>query len=84
MILGRADHGDVQTLIIGLSSLNLEKLKRGMPIHVTRKTHGDAIPEHWEFVIMAGETENHMAAELRREGLLSNNTRILKQPKNTD
>lgn len=83
MILGRADHGDVQALVIGLSALNIQKLQEGKPIRVTRETHGDAIPEHWMFVIMAGETENSMAAELRRAGLLDG-TRIIKQPDNKD
>lgn len=83
MILGRADNGDVQALIIGLSALNIEKLQKGMPIHITREKQGEAIPEHWSIVIMAGETENSMAAELRRAGMLDG-TRILKQPENKD
>lgn len=84
MIIARADQGDVQTLILGLSKMNVQKLLEGKPIHVARETHGDGIPEHWSIVIMAGETENSMAADLRRAGLLSNNTQIRKQPKNGD
>lgn len=83
MILGRADNGDFQTLIIGLSALNIQKLQQGLPIQITREKQGEAIPEHWSIVIMAGETENSMAAELRRQGLLQG-TKILKQPNNED
>lgn len=82
MILGRADNGDVQMLIIGLSDLNLEKLKKGQPIHVRRETHGGAIPEHWEIVILNGATENDMAGALKRAGMLGPGTQILKQPDN--
>ncbi len=70
MILARGDHGDDQFLLMGLSRENIDRLVKGEPIVIRREVHGEAIPELWKIVIMFGETENQIAAELRKSGML--------------
>jgi hypothetical protein len=79
MILARGDHGDDQFLLIGLSRANIDRLVKGQPILIRRKTHGEAIPELWKIALMFGETENQIAAELRKNGMLQG-TKIIKHP----
>lgn len=70
MILARGDHGDDQFLLIGLSRENVTRLIKGEPILIRREVHGEAIPELWKIVLMFGETENQIATELRKQGML--------------
>lgn len=78
MILARGDHGDDQFLLIGLSRENITRLVNGEPVLIRRSTHGEAIPELWKICITFGETENDIAAELNKLGLLKG-ARITKE-----
>lgn len=79
MILARGDRGDDQFLLIGLSRENIQKLTEGKPILMSRETHGDAIPELWSIAITFGETENQIAGELQKAGMLQG-AKIHKHP----
>lgn len=50
----------------GLSHMNLEKLKAGLPIKINLEQFG----LQGEVFIFAGETEKAMAEDLKKEGLL--------------
>lgn len=70
MIIGRFKRGKVEGLLLGLSAENLRRLKLGDPIHVTKETHGEGIPDGWDLLITYGETEKDMCDELEKHGLL--------------
>jgi hypothetical protein len=53
-----------QLLVLGLSVENLRRLQDGMPIDLSRATHGLAIPAGLKIVIFAGETEADMRQAL--------------------
>lgn len=82
MIIGTASRGQTEMLILGLSHMNLEKLKAGQPMHLTHATHGGAIPKDLEIVIIHGATEEHMEAQFHQLGLIGDDTQIKKQPPN--
>lgn len=52
---------------LGLTHENIARLLKGEPIHVTRHTHGDGVPEGYEFFILAGPTEEIMGKWIREE-----------------
>jgi hypothetical protein len=51
-------------LVFGLSDLNIEKLKEGKPMHISRKSHGMAIPDKMDIVIFTGKDEAEMRKAL--------------------
>lgn len=57
------DEGN-QLLVLGLSARNLELLKAGRPIDLSRASHGMAIPAGLKIVIFAGETEESMREQM--------------------
>lgn len=71
MIKFTADINGKPVLGIGISEVNVRKLKEGMPIKINDKDFFDGI-----IVIMYGKTEEHMAAELQKAGLISKDTII--------
>lgn len=68
---GKSDDGQQQLLLLGLSQGNIDRLREGKPIHVTRKSHGEGIPPGWAIAIVYGETEQAIVDEMREKGLLN-------------
>lgn len=66
MIIGRGTSEKCETVIFGLSLENIRRMLGGEPIHVTRHSHGDGVPEGYEFVIFAGQDEETMAKDLMK------------------
>jgi hypothetical protein len=81
MIIGRASDGKTQMLLLGVSRENVNRLIKGQPILVKRETHGDGIPRGWQITIVFGETEEDIANDLRRAGMVSKDTKIYKDPR---
>jgi len=69
-----AGHDGTTVLLLGLSRANLERLEAGDPIRVTRATHGLPVPETLTVLIIAGETEASMEADLRHLGAITDET----------
>lgn len=70
MIFARGEHGEEKLLIIGLSATNVRRLLLKQPILIRREIHGDAVPEDWKIMILAGENEDAIVAELKQRGLV--------------
>ncbi|HEU4345895.1 MAG TPA: hypothetical protein VFU31_30455 [Candidatus Binatia bacterium] len=67
IVRGEAKDGKRDALVMfGLSHENIARMLKGEPVHVTRHSHGDGVPEGYEFVIFTGPTEEAMAEEIRR------------------
>jgi hypothetical protein len=82
MIIARSKKPDGgELLLLGLSRENVQRLTDGQPIRLTRKTHGDGIPDKWTIGIMFGETERDMAELLRQEGLITPETKTYVDPR---
>lgn len=81
MIIARGTSPSGESLTLGLSHRNIEKLLEGKPILLRRSTHGDGVPEGWEIVIFCGETEDTMAATLKSIGAIGPDTTINRDPK---
>lgn len=79
MIFARGDNGDEKLLIIGLSATNVHRLLLKQPILIRREIHGDAVPEDWKIMIMAGETEEGIVTELKRRGLIGEGANMIVQ-----
>lgn len=79
MIFARGEHGNEKLLIIGLSAKNVHRLLLKVPILIRREIHGDAVPEDWKIMIMAGETEEAIEAELRKNGLIGEDAHRIQQ-----
>ena len=61
MFIARAELGDEKTLLIlGLSQVNRDRLAAGLPMDISRETHGLAVPANLRIMIFAGETEAQM------------------------
>lgn len=74
MIVARAGSEKEPLLMLGLSRVNIERLQANEPMMITRKAHGDGIPEGWTIVIMFGETEQEMVKALSRKGMVGPET----------
>lgn len=63
MIVGRGATNDEtkQVLLLGVTDDNVKALTSGMPIRVSRETHGPGIPEGWLIVIVHGKTTTELA-----------------------
>jgi hypothetical protein len=53
-------------LLIGLSKENRKRLDDGMPIDITTKSHGQAVPTTLHLLIFAGLDEASMERELQQ------------------
>jgi len=75
MIRARAMGTDGRhVLVLGLSRGNVERLLDGQPIRVTGESVG--IPDLASVLIVFGETEAVLEAEMRNAGLISDETVI--------
>ena len=82
MIIARSTKEDSSELLsLGLSRENVRRLTGGLPIRLTRETHGDGIPENWTIGIIFGETEQEIADLLREEGLITPDTKVSVDPR---
>lgn len=81
MIIALAGSEKEPILLLGLSRANLERLQAGDPIVLTRKTHGEGIPEGWTISIMFGETEREMVKALSRAALIGPDTEFKIDPR---
>lgn len=64
MIKARASHADgTEIILLGLSRVNCERMLAGQPIHIDKSYFGK------EILIIAGETEEAMEADLKKNGL---------------
>ncbi len=66
-------------LLLGLSAANVERLQAGQPIRVTRASHGLSVPQGLTILIMAGDTEATIEAELRRIGAIQIGQTVINQ-----
>jgi hypothetical protein len=71
MLIARA--GDSH-ILLGLSHENLRRLKAGEPIHLTRESHGMALPAGISIVILAAETEDAIHEWLVDHGYIDKST----------
>lgn len=55
---------DEYLLVIGLSAENRRRLDQGMPIRMSRGTHGIVVPAGIKVVIFTGETEETMRGQM--------------------
>jgi hypothetical protein len=69
MIVAKISRTDGDTILLGLSRINVGRLMAGQPIHVRRAVHGEAVPDKLEIVVMFGETEAAIVAALKQQGL---------------
>lgn len=69
----------IKLIVLGLSHLNLERLRQGQPIHFPGE---DVTIPGVEFMIFSGATEATMAREL--EELVGPNTKTKIDPRTTD
>lgn len=65
MIVAQIKADNETILLLGLSQVNVERLRKGEPIHVTRSKHGECIPESFSIAIMYGTTEKEMFAAIK-------------------
>lgn len=77
MVIATADSG--KHLFLGLSFENLRRLKEGHPIHLTRQSHGMAVPEGMSIIIAAGESEQAIAEMLKKAGAIGPETVVNQQ-----
>lgn len=84
MIIMRGGGNGKELLILGLSDMNMQKMKEGRPLHIRREIHGEGIPEGWEIIIMNGRTEKEMADQFRAMGIINQDTEVQMQPKKGD
>ncbi len=83
MIVARADIDNPKRLllILGLTKMNVERLKAGQPIRIRREVHGEGIPQGWEIMICYGETEQHLYQQFKAQGLMGEDTKVHKDPR---
>ena len=83
MIIGRLTSKDSNdmVLLLGLSKINVARLLAGQPIRIRRETHGEGIPEHWEIVILTGETEDEIAKMFEAAGIIGPDTKLVRDPR---
>jgi hypothetical protein len=74
LIASTTDEDGDRFILFGLSAENLRRLQDGMPIKVTRALHGLAMPPGLTIVLIAGETEATIEADLRTHGLIGPGT----------
>jgi hypothetical protein len=77
MIIARGSNEETETLILGLSHKNVERLLAGQPIHIRRVSHGDGIPEGWEIILLVGETEETIVSQFRKLDIISESTPMI-------
>lgn len=65
-------------LLIGLSDANVDELRKGRPIHMTRHTH-PAVPEGLTVLLIHGTTEQAMYEVLKEAGVLDG-ARVIVDP----
>ncbi len=70
-----------EMLLLGLTRENVKRLVDRQPIHVRRATHGEGVPANWEIVLMFGETELAMQAELKAAGAIRPETKVHVDPR---
>lgn len=51
-------------VVLGLTTENIKRLMAGKPMHLTRDTHGEGVPDGFEFFILHGESEAAIAESL--------------------
>ena len=68
MFIGNAliDNDKTTLLILGLSHRNLELLKQGRPMDISRESHGMAIPANLKIMIFADENEEVMRQKMAK------------------
>ncbi len=74
-----AQAGDV--ILLGLSRVNIEKLMEGKPIRISAKSHGPMIPPGLTIGIMFGETEKDIHDELKKVGVITQETTVTRDPR---
>lgn len=70
-----------QLFMLGLSRENLSRLQLDKPIHLKKETHGDGVPEGWEFVLFFGETEQDMQEMFVKSGMIGPDTKVHVDPR---
>ena len=85
MVIARAlGLNDEEILLLGLSHRNLEALQEGRPIRLTSESHGASIPLGWTILIVAGEDEKSIVADLQGAGAISDETSVYALPRDGD
>jgi hypothetical protein len=78
---GLSEDGKTQCMILGLSSLNIMRLMNNQPMEISREKHGEAIPEGWKIVLLFGQTEQSLFAEMRKAGIIRPDTNVHIDPR---
>lgn len=81
--MGPGASGD-ELLLLGVTRRNIEELIKGHPIRLTTDTHGAGVPLGWTIVIVFGETETSIAADLKRAGGIGPDTKVSALPGGPD
>ena len=80
MMVGCADTPDGgHALILGMSKANVHRLTHGEPITLTDKIHH--LPKGWSILILYGDTELDIAAQLKKAGAIGSSTQIKVDPR---
>lgn len=70
MIVAQLDNEKQKALVFALTPYEINALVKGDCIHLTRKNHGDCIPEDTSFILLVGESQMEVSDTLIRQGLL--------------
>lgn len=69
-----------QILIIGLTYQNIMRMIHDQPVHIRKEVHGPGVPEGWEIVIFAGESEANIYEMFKKGGVFGQETTIIVDP----
>lgn len=78
-----AKDSDEQILLLGLTRGNLNRLAAGQPMLLSPETH-PGIPQGWKVMILFGETEEALAAELMTSSSFTADTKVERIPRSPD
>jgi hypothetical protein len=77
MLIARADGADGEVvLLLGISDGNIQRLRKGQPMRISRASHGEVVPPLLTIAIMTGASESVIADELRRVGILTADSQV--------
>lgn len=69
-------------VMLGITAINVEKLKQGKPIRITAVTHPSAkdIIKNIQIVIFYGETEEKIKEDVMKAGFIGEETKVIDTP----
>lgn len=81
MLIAKGTMGDDTFVLLGLSRENITRLLSGQPMSISRRSHGDGVPDGLVIGIMFGETEDEMKRVLEKADIVNEQTNIFRDPR---